>query len=272
LKRGKGHRNESSLGPEVPLPAFGGDADSLEADPTAEAGIDIDFDFDDWSSQIMRPDLPSDIIWPLLPWPLLDTDPLPPLPELNLPSDMFRAPLSPNLAPLLQDYQTANTSFPDTYLLPIPALTLLRACVTIATRLGIAMQVWDCSSKSPFYVGSDSVSDISASSGMGVDVAALPENLRPTRTQRLVPHHPLLDILPWPGVRDKLILFFAQPVGVRPPGLDRGQLVADLEDEAEGVVVRAEGMEPWEMGSWEVGKAIEKRWWFVLDSKVRRRR
>jgi Domain of unknown function (DUF3425) len=107
---------------------------------------------------------------------------------------------------------------------------------------------------------------------MGVDVAALPENLRPTRTQRLVPHHPLLDILPWPGVRDKLILFFAQPVGVRPPGLDRGQLVADLEDEAEGVVVRAEGMEPWEMGSWEVGKAIEKRWWFVLDSKVRRRR
>lgn len=67
-------------------------------------------------------------------------------------------------------------------------------------------------------------------------------------------------------------MYFCQPVGLRPAELGMGQLVADLEDEAEGVVVRVGGTEPWEVKNWEVGRALEKRWWFVLDAKVKRRR
>jgi hypothetical protein len=124
------------------------------------------------------------------------------------------------------------------------------------------MQLWDCSSISPFYTGTSPYIDNAGdstnnstnnSTTSGIDIASLTENLRPTRTQRLLPHHPLLDILPWPRVRDNLIIFFAQPVTVRPAGLDMGQLVADLEDDAEGVVVRAGGTG---RGKWGVGRWV----------------
>jgi hypothetical protein len=260
--------------------AIGAIADSIEADVTGDRLVDDNFDFDDWSSQIIPRDLPLDITWPIL-----DAETLSPFPASNALSrnDLLPSPasMSPNLVPLLQDYQTATTSFPDTYLLPIPALGLLRACLTIAKRLGIAMQLWDCTSVSPFYVGPSpakgNCSETSANRGIGglgidIDITSLPKNLQPTRTQCLLPHHPLLDVLPWPSVRDKLIMYFAQPEGLRPADLGMEQLVGDLEDEAEGVVVRAGQTEPWDVESWEVGKALEKRWWFVLDSKVKRRR
>lgn len=241
-----------------------------------DCNIDIDYDFDTWDPQILPPDLPLDVAWSLL-----DTELLPPVPASDTSSDVSLVPNSRRSASavtsLLQDYEAATTSFPDTYLLPIPALTLLRACLTIATRLGVAMQLWDCGSISPFYAGScpplrHAAESFGCSNGTDVDIASLPENLRPTRTQQQLPHHPLLDILPWPSVRDKLIMCLAQPAELRPARLGMEQLVADLEDEAEGVVVKAGGTGPWDVEKWEVGKALETRWWFVLDAKVKRRR
>ena len=272
--------SQPSLNQEACRATTGPIVDSLEAGLDVDGLVDVDFDFDGWSSQISPSDLPLDVTWQLL-----TAEMLPPFPASDASSHSGLLPnfipSSSGLAPLLQDYETATTSFPDTYLLPIPALGLLRACLTIAKRLGIAMQLWDCNSVSPFYVGSspsldnyseDSVSSTISSLGADIDIASLPENLRPTRTQYLLPHHPILDILPWPSVRDKLIMFFAQPAELRPASLGREQLVEDLEDEAEGVVVRGGQTEPWEVDSWEIGKALEKRWWFVLDTKVKRRR
>jgi hypothetical protein len=270
LTRRQSSRSESSSDHQV---------DQLP-DLNTDHNVDIDYNFKSWDPQILLPDLPLDFAWPLL-----DTELLPPFPSSDTSSDVSLVPVSRQSASivtsLLQDYEAATTSFPDTYLLPIPALTLLRACLTIATRLGIAMQLWDCNSLSPFYAGScpplehaaeSSASSSGSSNGTDVDIASLPENLRPTRTQRQLPHHPLLDILPWPSVRDKLIMCFAQPAELRPARLGMEQLVADLEDEADGVVVKAGGAGPWEVERWEVGKALEKRWWFVLDAKVKRRR
>lgn len=272
--------SQSSLNQEARHATTGPIADSLEAGLSVDGLVDVDFDFDGWSSQISPSNLPFDAAWPLL-----AAEMLPPFPASDASSHSCLlpnfTPSSSGLSPLLQDYETATASFPDTYLLPIPALGLLRACLIIAKRLGIATQLWDCASVSPFYVGSslsldntseDSVGSTIGSLGVDIDIASLPENLRPTRTQYLLPHHPLLDILPWPSVRDKLIMFFAQPAGLRPESLGRQQLVEDLEDEAEGVVVRGGQTEPWEVDSWEIGKALEKRWWFVLDTKVKRRR
>jgi hypothetical protein len=274
-----GFTNESSSGTnDLELIACT-DINALGSDLSSQIELDVDFNFDTWSPQDLGPDIPLDITWP----PIDDSE-LSPLSALGVMSDSFSTSSltssSPNLAPLLQDYQTATTSFPDTYLLPIPALTLLRACRTIAARLGIVMQLWDCASISPFYINASLSSASSPTTDGGsipsyigsfIDTSTLPENLQPTRTQRLVPHHPLLDVLPWPSVRDKLILFFSQPAELRPAVLDMGQLVADLEDEAEGVVINDEGTEPWEAARWEVGGALRRRWWFALDSAVKRR-
>jgi Domain of unknown function (DUF3425) len=244
------------------------------------SSIAVDGDLDSWDSQVMHIDLPLD-----MDWSLLDTDLSVLLATQDASSDISFLPnfTPPDsiAAPLLQDCEVASTTFPDTYLLPIPELALLRACLTVATRLGISMLIWDCESISPFYLGSamspgisgdNFASGSSCSSGLDVDISSLPENLQPTRTQRLLPHHPMLDILPWPTVRDKLIMFFSQPPELRPANISMGQLVEDLEDEADGVVVKGGGTGPWDADSWEVGKALEKRWWFALDSKVKRRR
>lgn len=238
-----------------------------------------DGDFDSWDPQAMHMNPPLD-----MDWSLLDKDSSILFATQDASSDIpfltNFAPADSIAAPLLQNYEVASTTFSDTHLLPIPALTLLGACLTIATRLGISMLIWDCESMSPFYLGADlsprisgdhSVSRSSCSSGLDVDISSLPANMQPTRIQRLLPHHPMLDILPWPTVRDKLIMCFLQPPELRPSNISMGQLVEDLEDEADGVVVREGGTGPWDANIWEVGKALEKRWWFALDSNVKRR-
>ena len=42
--------------------------------------------------------------------------------------------------------------------------------------------------------------------GTGVDLSKLPPNLHPTKLQRTVPHHPEIDVLPFPKYRDNSII------------------------------------------------------------------
>ncbi|KAJ0167530.1 hypothetical protein CTA2_2036 [Colletotrichum tanaceti] len=86
----------------------------------------------------------------------------------------------------------------------------------------------------------------------------------------LVPHHPIMDFLPWPDVRDRIINFFSLPDEARPSAA-RGQLglvnfAYDLEDSGEGA--RIWGADPYDESSWEVGQVLFERWWFVFDRKV----
>jgi len=134
-------------------------------------------------------------------------------------------------------------SFADSYLLSVPELTLLRAFLRIATRLGMATTLfWDLAATSPFM---DAASEASTATHL------LPAGWRPTAAQRLVAHHPLLDLLPWPTVRDRLIGIFDLPEPARPAAargpLGLAQLAYDLEDTAEGL--RIYGDDPCEPAS-----------------------
>ncbi|KAL9944547.1 hypothetical protein D7B24_001933 [Verticillium nonalfalfae] len=148
--------------------------------------------------------------------------------------------------------------FTDRYLLPIADLTLLRAFLSIADRLGCASELWSPTSNSPFNKGG------------GTPAALLPPNFRPTPTQMQLPHHPMLDFLPWPSVRDRIISIFNMPEAMRPPGardaLAPIQFAYDLEDEAEGV--RIWGGDPYDATGWEVGQTFFERWWFIFDRDV----
>ena len=150
-----------------------------------------------------------------------------------------------------------STTFPDSYFLAVPPLTLLRGLLRIASRLNAASSIGSLASTSPFNLG------------LGPDSSQLPTTWQPTPTQLSVPHHPLLDLLPWPSVRDRII-------GVMALANDSGDgsttgsplvdFVYDIEDSAEGM--RIWGSDPYDEASWEVGQVVFERWWFVFDKKV----
>ncbi|OQE16790.1 hypothetical protein PENSTE_c023G09485 [Penicillium steckii] len=189
----------------------------------------------------------------------------------------------------LQAYDTTFFTFPDDKTLEVPSLTLLNAAMRVAQQLRVSDLIWDITAISPFYQGSPpntsnvSLSPPSLESGLStieqspanptlqIDLTELPSHLKPTRSQRLIPHHPLLDLLPWPSTRDKLIQVFHLPIHMRPEnaqdpmGLVR--LVYDMEDDSgEGVTVI--GQSPFEPTTWEIGQLVFERWWWAFDTGV----
>ncbi|RHZ67358.1 uncharacterized protein CDV56_109304, partial [Aspergillus thermomutatus] len=192
-----------------------------------------------------------------------------------------------SLSDRLQTYQSSTFSFPDDHMLEIPSLTLLNAAMKVAQRLNIAGMLWDLAAMSPFYQGPESQTISSppslssgssspsstafSSSGGPDDVIELPRHLQPTTSQRLIPHHPILDLLPWPSTRDKLIQVFHLPPEMRPKsaqdpiGLLR--FVYDMEDvSGEGIKVR--GGNPFTPEVWEIGQVVFERWWWAFDGEI----
>ncbi|EAW20773.1 uncharacterized protein NFIA_113010 [Aspergillus fischeri NRRL 181] len=254
------------------------------------------------SSQFLS--FPQSPLWPLLPSQEVPTMPLSAVedpfscfsPAAFLPDMLpsFQSTQSTNspggdcsLSDRLQTYQSATFSFPDDHLLEIPSLTLLNAAMKVAQRLNIAGILWDLTAMSPFYQGPESQTTISsppsllsgssspsstASGPDGTDdVIELPRHLQPTTSQRLIPHHPILDLLPWPSTRDKLIQVFHLPPEMRPKsaqdpiGLLR--FVYDMEDvSGEGIKVR--GGDPFAPEAWEVGQVVFERWWWAFDGEI----
>lgn len=189
----------------------------------------------------------------------------------------------------LQAYDTTFFTFPDDHTLEVPSLTLLNAAMRVAQQLKISELIWDMAATSPFYQGSSASSSNSsrsppsmesgsstsrpspANSGLQIDLTELPSHLQPTRTQRLIAHHPLLDLLPWPSTRDKLIQVFNLPIHMRPGnaqdpmGLVR--FVYDVEDDSgEGLAIT--GQNPLEPGTWEIGQLVFERWWWAFDTSA----
>jgi hypothetical protein len=131
-------------------------------------------------------------------------------------------------------------------------------------------------------------------------LASLPTNLHPVNAQLTIPHHPLLDVLPWPSVREKLICMLSLPSALRPPVAQeedsdevqspsytsstcRGarqskaiiQLVQDIDDFQDGGGIRVHGnTTTWCEGNelvedaWEVGDVFYRKWWWCLDQRV----
>lgn len=188
----------------------------------------------------------------------------------------------------LQSSETATFTFPDDHLLEVPSLVLLNAALQVAQRLNIADLIWDLSAISPFYRGDTSKNCSSSSSSTGASpsslhtpsltlasdsssTSVLPYHLRPTTTQRSLPHHPILDLLPWPSTRDKLIRVFNLPPNLRPKTAQSPmgliQLVQDMEDDGnEGV--RVHGGDPYEACGWEIGQLIFENWWWAFDTEI----
>ncbi len=163
--------------------------------------------------------------------------------------------------PLLSEEMTY--SFPDEAYLAMTELTLLRGCMAIATRLNIQDTIWTLAAQSPFT---------NPAMGLG-DFDHLPANLRPTLLQMTLAHHPVIDLLPWPSARDRMIKILTQPAEFRPPGAASPMalldFVYDLEDCAEGT--RITGNDPYSANNWEVGEKVFASWWWIFDRDIIKR-
>ncbi|CAO2655766.1 Nn.00g045690.m01.CDS01 [Neocucurbitaria sp. VM-36] len=142
----------------------------------------FDFDQDPFGLSLMQ-DFNS---FPGLPSPIPST----PSPAYNR--------QSPSLPPL--QFPLA----PDGAILSIPILSAIRTFASIAVALDVATHIWD-----PCYLHVLPQSNPA--------LASLPINLHPVAAQHTIPHHPVLDLLPWPSVREKLICMLSMPSAFRPP-------------------------------------------------------
>ncbi|KAK8198688.1 hypothetical protein M8818_006555 [Zalaria obscura] len=200
-------------------------------------------------------------------------DPFPPLPtpqnptrcispaRLTQTTSTLSQPLFPFPFPSPVRYPSPTTDLS----LCVPEMTLLRASHLLATRLHSLSLIWSPTSSSIFTATDSNPTPAPPW------ISTLPPNLRPTPTQLTTPHHPLLDLLPWPRVRSKLIATFALPPSqwprdARGEKLGLLQLVYDLEDGG----VRVWGADPAVEEAWEVRDGFVERWWWCLDGAVLR--
>ncbi|KAI1918554.1 hypothetical protein LOZ58_002462 [Ophidiomyces ophidiicola] len=200
----------------------------------------------------------------------------PPLPSssimteqlLSNPTNLVKG-IDSNLLGDLQTHQASTFTFPDERIIEIPTFALLNAVLTIASRLDLMDNLWEVASISPIFTGcrGNQLGSLNQNPPLLLD---LPENFRPTPTQRLIPHHPVLDLLPWPTVRDKLIQVFSLPPHLRPaPAADPMGLVSlvyDIEDPTEGL--RVSGPDPFMANMWEVGQHVFQRWWWAFEGSI----
>ncbi|GFF48557.1 hypothetical protein IFM51744_06858 [Aspergillus udagawae] len=108
--------------------------------------------------------------------------------------------------------------------------------------------------------------------GRNTSEVKLPPALKPTAIQRTVPHHPWLDLIPFPYMRDTLIL--------TQDFIDEAQLCRDLSGQGESAVQRS-GREvgigetgilvwkdPWDPSGWEVTETFLRFWgWTIRDCR-----
>jgi hypothetical protein len=149
----------------------------------------------------------------------------------------------------------APAAFADDYLLEVPMAKLMQAGIQIAHMLDCADALWDPSM---------------ARTLQPRPAGTIPPWFQPTPAQRAIPHHPFLDLLPWPGVRSKLVVAFGMPARRRPAAardpLALMLLMADVEDEVEGFKVA--GPDGLDADAWEIGQAFVRHWWWALDREV----
>ncbi|KAK5997942.1 hypothetical protein PT974_00310 [Cladobotryum mycophilum] len=85
---------------------------------------------------------------------------------------------------------------------------------------------------------------------------SMPSHLTPTQLQKTIPHLPFVDIIPIPGVRDRLLR--------SADAVDQAKLMQDLVEDA----FRVWGDAAWDGMGWEVSETFARKWWFLIDEQL----
>lgn len=147
--------------------------------------------------------------------------------------------------------------------LPLVAgINVLNALAENASILGVS-QLWlDYDAVSPF---SQQLAPVPPSIVRERLSAWCPDNLRPTRLQAEISHHPWLDLFPLPRMRDNII----EAISTDNP-IDEDDLCYDLVDvstngESGKASLIVWGSQPWDTHNWEVTVPFIKKWGGLLN-------
>jgi hypothetical protein len=166
-------------------------------------------------------------------------------------------------------YSQHAPSMPDVHTnhIRMKPLLYVAACIANASILGFSLSQESCEDlKSPFFRGSTSES--AAKVACLNDFSALSPDLRPSATQLVHRHHPYIDVLPFPTLRERIIkLAYVE----EEPMIDEDELCQDLND---GLVCWGSVLDgrnsamgsgaPWDVRSWEAQPWFLKKWWIVI--------
>ncbi|KAJ5546899.1 hypothetical protein N7494_004484 [Penicillium frequentans] len=150
---------------------------------------------------------------------------------------------------------------PDLHMntIQLTTMSFVTACFANAGMLGLSPEaLCDFATQSPFYQ--------TTNTGQFFHIKPL---LQPSTTQLSNPHHPYLDILPFPAFRNRVIRLLQ----IQPPPFDPAQLCNDLKND--GIICwgstkrdkrdSAGSGVPWDIRSWEIRDWFLKKWWILFD-------
>ncbi|KAL5337681.1 hypothetical protein BJX70DRAFT_399498 [Aspergillus crustosus] len=135
-------------------------------------------------------------------------------------------------------------------LLHLIQFNFIRALIQNMTVLGLTSEQLHDDALSPFNVAGPWQNEL---------LSSLPPSLRATEVQRTIPHHPWLDLLPIPQMRDNLIL--------AGESYDETQLCLDMKGHASpdldhtGIIV---WKDPWDAEGWEFTESYARTWSWTL--------
>ncbi|KAJ5802371.1 uncharacterized protein N7503_004821 [Penicillium pulvis] len=150
---------------------------------------------------------------------------------------------------------------PDLHMntIQLTTMSFVTACFVNAGMLGLSSEaLCDFATQSPFYQ--------TTNTGKFSHIKPL---LQPYTTQLNIPHHPYLDVLPFPAFRNRVIRLLQ----MQPPPFDPAQLCNDLKNDGMicwGSTKRdkrdsvGSGV-PWDIRSWERRDWFLKKWWILFD-------
>jgi hypothetical protein len=150
----------------------------------------------------------------------------------------------------------------------LTTMSFVAACFANAAMLELSTEaLWSRTSQSPFYQAQ--IANYPSGTAIKGQFAHLKPLLRPSSTQLAHPHHPYLDILPFPAFRNRII----QLLQVQPPPFDPEKLCQDLK--SDGLIcwgsTKRDGQDtvgsgaPWDIRSWEIKPWFLTKWWFLFD-------
>lgn len=139
----------------------------------------------------------------------------------------------------------------------IVRVNLLAAMATNALTLSIPFDDLDQDATiSPFNLSGPDGPNVA------VSMSLLPNSLRPTPSQRSIVHHPWIDLLPIPSLRDKILTFVS--LGL----MDEDEFCHDLytPDDSDGAVAPlAVWGDPNLTTSWEFSPSLFRKWGLLLQ-------
>jgi hypothetical protein len=170
----------------------------------------------------------------------------------------------------LQNMNNDSTrSLPDLHRnnIRIKQFLFVAALSANAESLGLSLDILTRDdAESPFF--RTSISEEVAKTSSMSDFSDLKTYLRPCASQVIHSHHPYIDVLPFPTLRERVIKLTC----AEPPMIDVDELCNDLLND--GLICWGSSLgdrnsatgsgSPWDLRSWEAQPWFLRKWWIVL--------